>query len=312
MRDRKVLLVFALACLIFGTTFLAIKIGIEAGAPPFLFAGLRFTVAGATLALLLLASGRTSFTALVALAPKAVLLSSLYIVANFGATFWAEQYIGSGAAAQINASGPIASALLASLFLGKKLKPVQILGVLGGFAGVGLIVRGSGPDIAGQNRESLIASIVMLAGTVSFSGASVLYKRIFDDSTDSFAVNALNMLAGGIGLLILSALVERRPLPVSAGTIIPLAYLVVAGSLVGHSANLWLVKKAGPLFASSWSYVSPIIATAVGAVALGEAVKLGAITGTLLTLLCVGFLSRAELATQREPQAISPLAGGRN
>ena len=294
MKSGRIYAVFCLVCAIFGTTFLAIKVGVEAGAPPFLFAGIRFVVAGAVLGAVLLATGRVTARGLLALAPRAALLSSLYIVGNFGATFWAEQYIGSGTAAQIDAAGPIASAVLSGVFLGKRLKASHAIGIATGFAGVWLVVRGSAAGPGGGGPESLIASIVMLAGAVAFAGAAVLYKRLFDDETDSFAVNALNMLSGGAGLLVLSALFERRPFPPAAGAWAALAYLVAVGSLVGHSANLWLVRKAGPLFTSSWSYVSPAIATAVGAMALGERVSLGAVAGTLLTLAGVALIARAE------------------
>jgi drug/metabolite transporter (DMT)-like permease len=292
MRSTRVYAVFSLVCAIFGTTFLAIKLGVAAGAPPFLFAGIRFTIAGLVLGAALLASGRIGLRALGALAPRAILLSLLYIVVNFGATFWAEQYIGGSTAAQIDAVGPIASAILSAAFLGKRLRPAHGLGIAAGFAGVWLIVRGVGAPDGGR---SIIASVVMLGGAVGFAGASILYKRLFDDSVDSFAVNALNMLSGGLGLLVLSALSGERGFPATSAALLPLLYLVVAGSLVGHSANLWLVKKAGPLFTSSWSYVSPVIATAVGAAALGEKVSLWSAAGAALTLIGVFAISRAEM-----------------
>ena len=296
MKSRGIYAVFCMVCAIFGTTFLAIKLGISAGAPPFLFAGIRFSAAGAILGLILLASGKSSARGLASLAPRAAVLSILYIVANFGATFWAEQYIASSTAAQIDAVGPIASALLSSLFLGKRLRPAHGLGIAAGFAGVWLIVRGASGGSASLpgGHESLIASIVMLGGAVSFAGSSILYKRLFDDSVDSFAVNSLNMLFGGLGLLVVAAISGRRPFPMTEAAILPLVYLIVVGSLVGHSANLWLVKKAGPLFTSSWSYVSPIIATAVGAAALGEAISAWSVAGAALTLLGVYLIARAE------------------
>lgn len=291
-KDSRVYAVFCLVCAVFGTTFLAIRIGVSTGAPPFLFAGIRFVAAGLILATAVLATRRATLTSLAALAPRAAILCLLYIVANFGATFWAEQYISSSAAAQIDAVGPIASALLSALFLGKKLKASHFLGIAAGFAGVWLIVGGSGGASGEELR--LAASIAMLGGAIGFAGASILYKRLFGDEVDSFAVNALNMLFGGIGLLALSAAFERRPFPATAPALLSLGYLVVIGSLVGHSANLWLVKKAGPLFASGWSYVSPVIATIVGALALGEATRPAALGGAALTLAGVYLIGRVE------------------
>jgi drug/metabolite transporter (DMT)-like permease len=298
MRSGRVYAVFCLVCLVFGTTFLAIRVGVASGAPPFLFAGIRFSIAGLVLAAILLASRRIGPASLAALAPRAALLSVPYIVVNFGATFWAEQYIGSSTAAQIDAVGPIASAALSAMFLGKRLRPAHFLGIAAGSVGVWLIVGGAGAAEGSQAAGAmpLIASIVMLSAAICFAGSSVLYKRLFDDSVDSFAVNSLNMLFGGLGLLAIAAATGSPAFPLEADALLPLAYLIVMGSLVGHSANLWLVKTAGPLFASQWSYVSPVIATAAGALLLGEGVGFGAAAGTAATLAGVALISRAERA----------------
>jgi drug/metabolite transporter (DMT)-like permease len=303
MRSGRVYAVFCLVCLVFGTTFLAIRVGVASGAPPFLFAGIRFSIAGLVLAAILLASRRTGLASLAALAPRAALLSLPYIVVNFGATFWAEQYIGSSTAAQIDAVGPIASAALSAMFLGKRLRPAHFLGIAAGSGGVWLIVGGAGAaeGTRAAGAMPLIASIVMLSAAICFAGSSVLYKRLFDDSVDSFAVNSLNMLFGGLGLLAIAAATGSPAFPLEADTLLPLAYLIVMGSLVGHSANLWLVKTAGPLFASQWSYVSPVIATAAGALMLGEGVGLGAAAGTAATLAGVALISRAERAAGAAP-----------
>jgi drug/metabolite transporter (DMT)-like permease len=141
----------------------------------------------------------------------------------------------------------------------------------------------------------LIASIVMLGAAVCFAGSSVLYKRIFSEADDPFAVNSLNMLFGGLGLVAIAAATGSPAFPIAPGTLLSLAYLIVMGSLVGHSANLWLVKTAGPLFASQWSFVSPIIATAAGAAFLGEGIGPGAAAGTAATLAGVALIARAEL-----------------
>jgi drug/metabolite transporter (DMT)-like permease len=307
MRTKRVYAVFCLVCAIFGTTFLAIRIGVEAGAPPFLFAGLRFAMAGLALGALLLASRRTSLRALASLAPRAAILSIPYIVVNFGATFWAEQYIGSGTAAQIDAVCPIASAILSALFLGKRLRPAHALGIASGFAGVWLIVGASASG--GPGEGNLAASLVMLASAICFAGAAILYKRLFDDSVDSFAVNSLNMLFGGLGLLAIAALSGQWSFPATKPAVMALCYLVVAGSLVGHSANLWLVRRAGPLFTSSWSYVSPVIATIAGALVLGEKIGANSAAGALLTLAGVYAISKAERKESEAGRAVSPTAG---
>jgi len=297
--------VFALVCAIFGTTFLAIKVGVDAGAPPFCFAATRFVIAGAALALLLLATKRTSLRDLARLAPRAALLSLPYIVVNFGATFWAEQHIGSGTAAQLDAAGPAATALLAAIFLRKRPGPRRWAGIGLGIAGLMLVARSSpaasspGLSSPGDGGDmSLIASLVMLAGVVGLSGASILYKRLFGEGDDPFAVNALNMFFGGLGLGALSWAAGEGPFPAGGRPALALLYLVVAGSLVGHSANLWLVKRAGPVLASSWFFVSPIIATGVGSIFLGERLEPLGLLGAAIALSGVLLVFRED--TRRE------------
>jgi Permeases of the drug/metabolite transporter (DMT) superfamily len=299
MKSKSVYVVFCLVCCVFGTTFLAIKIGVAAGSPPFLFAAARFISAGAILGAILLATRRASIRSLARLAPRAALLSLPYIVGNFGATFWAEQYLSSSAAAQIDAAGPIASALLSSIFLGKKLRPGHYLGLAIGFIGAWLVASGAASG-AGSGSLGTIAAVAMVCGAISFQAASILYKRLFDDATDPFAVNALNMLFGGLGLLALAAATGERGMPASVEALGSLAYLIVVGSLVGHSANLWLVKKAGPLFASGWSYVSPIAATFVGAALLDERLSVANAAGIALTLAGVYLAGRAEVSGPRD------------
>jgi drug/metabolite transporter (DMT)-like permease len=229
------------------------------------------------------------------LAPRAALVSLLYITASFGATFWAERTIDSATAAQVNAVSPIVVAALSFLFLKKRLGLLHWAGIVAGFAGVWLIVRGSlGGASASAGNARLAASIVMVSGVVAFSAAQVLYRRLFGEGDDPFTINSLNMLSGGIGLLVLSLVFERRPFPIEAPLILSLAYLIVLGSLVGHSLNLWLVKCAGPLFASSWSYVSPAIATAAGAVFMSERIDVLSVAGMAATLAGVALIARAE------------------
>lgn len=305
-RDAASYAAFALVCAVFGTTFLGIKLGVEAGAPPFLFAGIRFAIAGTLLGAGLLASGRATPRSLAALAPRAAILSSLYVVVNFGASFWAERTIDSATAAQINSVGPVAAAALSALFLKKRLGLAHAAGMALGFAGVALIVRASAgaPGPAGSgglaslaaDPAALAASLVMLAGALGFAGAQVLYKALFTERDDPFQVSAMNMAIGGLGLLALSAAFERDPFPASAQALGALVYLIVVGSIVGHSVNLWLIKRSGPVFASSWSYVSPVIATMVGFLVLGENAGPGALAGTALTLAGVALIARAESA----------------
>lgn len=291
MGKRRIYTLFALVCAIFGTTFLAIKVGLASGASPLLLAALRFIAAGLLLGVMLALLGRASPRACRSLLPRAALLSLFYIVANFGATFWAMQYLGSGTAAQIDTTGPIITAALTGLLLGKRLTRQHALGLILGIVGAYLIIGAPSGSAGGRG---LLAGLVMLAATFFFSLGSVIYHRLFSEEVDALLVSALNMLTGGIILLGLSLIFETPRLPCSAACLLPLLYLVLVGSVVAHSANLYLIKEAGPLFASSWLYVSPVIATAAGALFLGERVRAASLAGAAATLLGVYLIARAE------------------
>lgn len=295
MKKSLVYPLFAFVCAVFGTTFLAIRMGVAAGASPFLFAGIRFTAAGLILAAGLLLARRIGLRDLLSLAPRAFLLSLFYVVGNFGASFWAMRRIGSGTAAQLQASVPIWTGILAVLFLGKRLRPAHLLGLAAGLLGVWLVAGGSpAPGATTTDAGARTAVLVMVAGSLCFAAGTILYRRLFSERDDAFAVNAMNMLLGGLVLLTLAGVAEKPSFPLAGATLGPLVYLALAGSILGHSANLAVVREAGPLFASGWFFVSPAIATAVGALVLGEPVRPAALAGTAASLFGVAAMALAD------------------
>jgi drug/metabolite transporter (DMT)-like permease len=235
--------VYAGVCLIFGTTFLAIKLGTNAGIPPFLGAGLRFATAGTVLVLLRgrLFGARRPTAGFIG---RAAVLGLLIIGLTFACTHWAIQHLASGHIAQIHSSAPIIVAVLAVLLLGKRLRLLHGLGLGAGFAGAVLLV-----------------------------GIATGYSDLAP----------LGALTTG-----------QTTFPLTAPAVGSLLYLIVFGSIGGHSMYLWLVGNTGPLFASTWLYVSPIIATVVGAAVLSEQVLASNIAGAALVIFGVYIINRAE------------------
>ena len=276
-----IMLAYAVVCLVFGTTFLAIKVGVDAGAPPFLSAGLRFFIAGALLYLWLGWKGKISFSLL--LRKEMAITGLLLTFGTFSTLYWAEQYVSSGLAAVLSATGPMMIMLLQTFLQRQKASPVSLAGCVVGLAGVLLLVL---PNLSlDYSWLWLTGCAAILAGEVSYASGTLFSRTTISryPQTPPLALNAAQMLYGGIALLLLSFTTETPRLdvflhPGAAGSLL---YLIIAGSMVGHSLYYWLVAKTNPVFPSTWLYVSPPIAVGVGVIFYGEPVS-------GLTLLGVG------------------------
>ncbi|AHV95977.1 DMT family transporter [Paenibacillus sabinae] len=284
-----IILAYSLVCLIFGTTFLAIKIGVDAGAPPFFTAGLRFFTAGALLLLWMCLRRKASFSLLLR---KETLLTGLGLTfGTFAALYWSEQYVSSGLAAVLSATGPMMILLLQTFLLRQKASSLSLAGCLIGFTGVLLLVL---PNLSLQVSPLWFAGCaVVLIGECAYASGTLYTRTVIARLPDvhPIALNAAQMIYGGALMLLLSVFTERP----SAGFMLswPVAgsflYLTVVGSMIGHSLYYWLVAKTDPIFPSTWLYISPPIAVGAGILFYGEMVSwltlLGVITiifGTML------------------------------
>lgn len=285
MRTRKTWLLFALVCAVFGTTFLAIRLGLDAGASPLLFAGLRFVSAGVVLSFLLAAAGRFPIRRALSDLPRAALLSLFLTVGTFGFMFVAETRVSSGLMARLDSTGPLFTALFAAAFLGRRFTRLHAAAFALGAAGTALIAD---PAVAADPAYLAAAG----ASVLLYAAGNALYPRLFPGDADPLSASALQSLVGGVLLLAIALAVETPAFPAAA--IGPLLYLSLAGSVFAHTAALVLVRDAGPVFASSWLYVAPAIATCAGAVVLGERISAAGVAGTALALGGVFLLDRAE------------------
>lgn len=273
---------YIVMCLIFGTTFLAIKVGVDAGIPPFFFGGTRFLAAGLAVGLVLYVKRQTVRL------PSAQLKDALYVglmmtTALFAALYWGEQYISSGLAALFAAATPALIALIQWYRKENKLAGMQKAGLGIGFAGVALAIFPS--VMVEDNPWAIWAVLAILAGQLCSAAGAVRSKQALQQTTNVFLFNAYQMVFGGIGLLLLSLFFESLGSARLTQTAVwSWLHLTVLGSMVGHGIFYWLVKKSGPVFSSTWTYVSPIIAQGVGYWWLGEQVTVLSAVGLLLVL----------------------------
>jgi len=285
-RAWKVLLAFAIIYFVWGSTFLAIRVGVRE-VPPFLLAAMRFVVAGTVLYVWMRARGTPSPTAREWGA--ASLLAVLIFVFDYGLLFWAERRVPSGIAAVMMATIPGFMSLAEIVFLRTQRLTMRLgFALLVGMGGVAVLV---GRSVSlGEAPVDTAGAIALIVASVSWSVAASLSRKLPLPSAKAMSSGA-QMLAGGVLLTLAAALLgEFRGFhvqTVSRGAWLALAYLIVAGSIVGFTAYVWLLHHESPTKVGTYAYVNPVVAVLVGYFLGGEGLGPRTIVGTLLVLVSV-------------------------
>jgi drug/metabolite transporter (DMT)-like permease len=290
----KVLLAFAIIYLVWGSTFLAIRIGVRE-VPPFLLAAMRFVVAGIVLYGWMLAKGERSPSGREWL--SALLLAVLIFVVDYGLLFWAEQRVPSGIAAVMMATIPLFMALSEIIILQtQKLTVALTLALVIGIAGVAVLMSRSlnlgGAPIDGTGAAALIVA------AIGWSVASALARKLPLPSSKVMS-SGVQMLSGGVMLAVTAAALGEfhgfRPAAVSRGAWLSLLYLIVAGSIIAFTAYVWLIHHESPTKVGTYAYVNPVIAVVLGYFLGGEELGLRTILGTLCVLVSVVVITMSKV-----------------
>jgi drug/metabolite transporter (DMT)-like permease len=285
-RRWKTLLAFAIIYFVWGSTFLAIRIGVHE-VPPLLLAGMRFFAAGIVLYAWVRATGTASPSRREWL--SITLLAVLIFLVDYGLVFWAEQRVPSGITAVMLATIPVFTALAEILILRTQRLTFRLgCALLVGLAGVAVLVsRSVSLGDAPIDRSGAIALVV---GAVSWSLASVLNRKLTLPQSKIMNSGA-QMLVGGILLLLAAAIFGEFTSfhwqAVSSGAWLALAYLIVAGSIIAFTAYVWLIHHESPTKVGTYAYVNPVIAVLLGYFLGGEALGARTILGTVLVLVSV-------------------------
>jgi drug/metabolite transporter (DMT)-like permease len=244
---------------VWGSTYLAIRIALE-GFPPFLMAGARFLVAGGVLFAALWLRGAPAPT--LRQWRGAAIVGGLLLLGGNGGVVVAEQWVGSGLAALGVATVALWSALFAG-FWGQWPKGLEWIGLAVGFAGVALL------SLEGGLRASPAGALTLLVATLSWAFGSMWSRRL--DLPSGLMASAAEMVAGGVMLLLASvAFGEKVGKVPQARPWLALVYLIVAGSWIGFSAYMYLLRHVRPALATSYAYVNPVIAMGLGVLIGGE------------------------------------------
>jgi len=286
-RARMLLSFFAIYVL-WGTTFLAIRIAVEE-LPPLFAAGARFFIAGVALYGFMRAKGEARPT-LIQWRSLAI-MALLMFVAEYGPLFWAEKYVPSGVVSVLAATLPIITLILEMLILRQqRMRPMLALAVLIGFSGVAVLLMPGGTQ-----HIALIPCLAILAGATTWSLGAVL-TRSMELPTSRPTTAGAAMMVGGAMLLALSACFgEMHPFPhVSTRAVLAMLYLIIFGSLLAFTAFVWLLGQMPATRVSSHAYVNPIVAVALGYFAAGEIITWRIIAGSLLVLVSVFLILRRD------------------
>jgi drug/metabolite transporter (DMT)-like permease len=282
----KTLLAFAIISFVWGSTFLAIRVGVRE-VPPFLFAAMRFLAAGLVLYGWMMAQGERSPSRRQWM--SAFLLGLLIFVFDYGLLFWAEQRVPSGIAAVMMATIPAFMTLSEIILLRTQRLTVRLaLALLIGIGGVAVLMSRS-LNLGGAPIDARGAAALIFA-SMSWSVASALSRKLPLPSSKVMSSGA-QMLAGGVLLSIsAAALGEFRrfhPQTVSRSAWLSLLYLIIAGSIVGFTAYVWLLHHESPTKVGTYAYVNPVVAVLVGYFLGGETLGLRTMLGTLFILISV-------------------------
>jgi len=282
----RVVLAFFIIYFVWGSTYLAIRIAV-ASVPPLFAAGVRFSIAGAVL--LLWAKFRGTPNPSRVEWRNLAVQAALMFLCGYSALFWAETKIPSGVASVLVATIPVWMAFMEIVvFKRERLPPKLILAICLGIAGVAILAlhRGAG-------RIPLLPCLAILGAEIAWSLGTVLSQTQRAPASKVMTAGT-QMTLGGLMLLFCSWLAgETTPWPhISPDAGAALLYLIVAGSIIAFTAYIWLLGRMPATVVSSYAYVNPVVALAIGYWLGNEAINRNILAGTALVLVSVLLILR--------------------
>lgn len=266
---------------VWGSTFLGMRIAIDSF-PPFMMAGLRFSLAGAALYAVLRLRGNAAPSWLQW--RNAAIIGTLLVVCGNAGVAFAEQWVATSVAALVIATVPLWASVFSALW-GVPPNNREWMGIVLGLVGVGML------NLGGSLQASPLGAAVLLAAAMGWAFGSVWSKSL--ELPEGLMSSAAQMLAAGLILLVVSAISgERLAASPSEKSLWALAYLVVFGSFIAFSAYLYLLKTVRPMLATSYAFVNPLVAMLLGNWLAGEAIgwqELAAMMAILMGVVLVLF-----------------------
>lgn len=281
-----------------GANFLGFRIAVESW-PPFLMVGARLLLAGLLMLPIAWICNQWAWPSRRQM--KATLRSALLLlVLGQGALVWAVQTLPAGTTAMLSAAVPLWIAILGLFLFGERVGSRAKVGLALGFTGLALLALSAG---GGDERFDFVAAGVMVAGTMAWALGALLDGRSEGDGIPVLGV-ALQMLIAGL-VLSATAFVAGEFSAFSIGTMsarawFAFSYLVVIGSVVGFGSFIWVNRNTSATVSSSFNYVSPVVALALSAWLLDEAITLVKVAAGITSLVGVALMISGRAERRRE------------
>lgn len=293
--ESKTYLAFLAVCIIWGSTYLAIRIGVSEF-PPTLFAGIRFLVAGSLMLAFSVYKGLKlpiDFSEV----RKISIVGLFLLLGGNGCVVWAETRINSGVASLLVATVPLFMALIELVLPNRpKLNLKGWSGLLIGFGGVALLVFSNSTEAS----VDILGIILLLIGAFSWAMGSV-YSKSFKASSSIIPNIAIQMLAGGLGLFIVgTSFGELFKIHITSKGMGSILYLIFFGSIVGYSCYVYILEKWPTAKAGTYAYVNPLVAVLLGALILNEPISIDVIMSTVVILSGVILVQTSKTKTENK------------
>lgn len=293
--DRKTILAYLCVCIFWGSTYLAIRIGVSAF-PPALFAGIRFLLAGSLIIAFAKLKG-LKFPENTVDLKRISFVGLLLLAGGNGLLVWVSQWVHSGTASLFVATTPLYMAILEMLLPNREKLPSKgWIGLLIGFSGVILLVFTN----SGTAAIDLKGIILLLCGPLLWSIGSI-YSKSFKASGSLLVNIGIQMLSGGLLLTIIGlGLGEAQRLSLTIKGVGALIYLTLFGSIIGYSCFIYILQKWPAAKAGTYAYVNPPVAVLLGTLVLNEPFTIQIILSSFIILTGV-FLVQTSRFIEQSP-----------
>jgi len=286
-KHKAMIIILALIAvyLFWGGTYLGMKFAIET-IPPFIMAGIRFTLAGGILYIIFRIKGgqRPSLVEW----KNPCLVGAMLLLGGNGVVAWAEQQVPSSIASVLIATVPLW--IITFSCVGERKKPSigSIIGIILGLCGISILVWNS--NGTSSHATNVFGMVAIIFAAFSWSAGS-MYSRKAKMPSSPLLSTGLQMISGGILLLIAAAFHGDysgfEPTKISLNSWIAMGYLVIFGSLIAFSAYIWLLNNIEPSIVSTHAFVNPIVAVFLGWLFAGEIIEVNALIAAVLIILAV-------------------------
>jgi drug/metabolite transporter (DMT)-like permease len=273
----KEILAYIAVCIFWGSTYLAIRIGVGE-LPPMFFAGIRFFFAGSLVLIFAWIKGLQFPKTFIEVRKISTVGILLLFLCN-GSMVWAEQEVSSSIASILAAIVPLFMALIEFIIWGKKIKIKGLVGLLLGFVGVIVLIVSP----SNMEKSNLAYIMLVLFATFMWSVGSI-YSQSVKTSANTITAIGIQMLSASFLLLFTSlAIGEFSKIHIGFKGIASTIYLIIFGSLIGYSCYIYILKKWPAEKAGTYAYINPMVAVLLGALVLNEPIT----TKTIISILII-------------------------